>query len=45
MCVTRGLTRAHLYRSGPHGKLTAETAGKILRRGPVSFAAGPDLYQ
>jgi hypothetical protein len=40
-----GLTRVHLYRSGTHGKLTGEPAGQIMRRRPVTFVAGPDLYQ
>jgi hypothetical protein len=45
MYVRRDLICVHLYRSGTHGKLTGESAGKIMRRRPVTFAAGPDLYQ
>jgi hypothetical protein len=45
MCVRRGLICVHLYRSGTCEKLTDEAAGQIMRRRPVTFVAGPDLYQ
>jgi hypothetical protein len=34
----------HLYRSGAQGKMTGQNAGQIMRRRPVTFAAGTDLY-
>jgi hypothetical protein len=44
MCEA-ALSRVQLYRSGTYGKLTWGPPEQKIRCRPVSFAAGPDLYE
>ena len=44
MCEA-GTIRVHPYRSGTRGKLTVNPSRQIMRRRPVTFTAGPELYQ